>query len=259
MESQIEFLDKLDDYNKKLYGAALYYISCGLKVIPLRPGTKIPLSSSTGMNYHSASRTVTTIKKWFGKGGQYKDHNIGLVCGEDLFAVDVDDNSVWEKLVSEGWEHDGSIQETPRGGRHYLFKWQQGARNSSGKLAPNIDTRGSKDGKPASHIAAWPSIVKNGTYKWLAFKRVLPEIPEWICTKTGINDEWPPNKNKGSNKGNEDVGWEDLEDRVSPDKLKKLLHRIDLNAKHDDVYVIQYEDWCNCGMVIHTQYPDQVG
>ena len=59
---------------------------------------------------------------------------------------------------------------TKSGGLHLFFKHRDGLRNSAGKLAPGVDTRG--DG---GYVIWWPSCVPSD-HKF----RVAADLPEWI-------------------------------------------------------------------------------
>ena len=251
----IQSIEKIEGHAEQMLEAALYYGRCGFKVIPLKPGQKAMVGTKTGVNYFSGSRSAKTLKNWFGSQGKFKDCNIGLVCGEDLFAVDVDNVDNWEKIVPDGWEHVGPIQRTPSGGMHLLFKWGENAKSSNNKLGVGIDTRGG-DGSPRSHIVAWPSRVPDGEYHWEQFESTLPHIPDWIHKAMGMGKSWG-----NGNRGNEDVTMEDIEEIVPVDQIRRMLRRIDLNARLPDNsdWVITYNDWKDIGMAIHTQYPKQEG
>jgi len=72
---------------------------------------------------------------------------------------------------------------TPSGGRHHLFRQPAGKSwgNSSGKLAPKVDTRGH-----GGYIVAPPSVVDGKAYRWaegfelLTSPDRLPEPPPWL-------------------------------------------------------------------------------
>jgi hypothetical protein len=110
---------------------------------------------------------------------EYPGPLVGVPTGEasGLFVIDVDSGrhdeandwleSVSSHLPETRWHA------TKSGGWHILFKHRAGLRNSAGKLAPGVDTRG--DG---GYIIWWPFHLGFGTHKLQ-----LAELPEWIYEK----------------------------------------------------------------------------
>lgn len=155
---------------------AISYATNGFFVFPCAPGGKQPL---TLRGYKDASDNADVIRKWWENA---PSANIGLVTN-GLLVVDVDGaNNPWpgDGLVET---LDGApIQETPRGGRHYVFRSPDGYqfRNTASKIAPNVDTRGE-----GGYIIVSPSIVNDKSYKWLPYHELrnrddLPEPPQWL-------------------------------------------------------------------------------
>ena len=64
--------------------AALRYAQAGYKIIPVRRGSKMPL---TPHGAHDATSDVHTVGEWWGR--EWRGANIGLVL-DGLVAVDVD-------------------------------------------------------------------------------------------------------------------------------------------------------------------------
>jgi hypothetical protein len=66
---------------------------------------------------------------------------------------------------------------TPRGGRHYVFRWNGiNIRSSTAKIGPGIDVRG--DG---GYFVAPPSVRSDGTpYRWQQANAVIVEAPTWL-------------------------------------------------------------------------------
>jgi len=94
------------------------------------------------------------------------------------------------------------VAQTGGGGRHYFFKYPKGGlKNSAGKFAPGIDTRG--DGgyvivEPSNHISG-------GSYRWLnpePDETELAQVPEWILG--GVADS--SKVNNTSNRKNNGAG-----------------------------------------------------
>lgn len=132
-----------------------------------------------------ATRDLDKIMSMF---GDKPDLMVGLPTGEinSLFVVDLDvgngKNGIAEfrKLALQEpaiWQH------TPSGGRHVLFEWRPGLRNTAGKLAPGIDTRGEGGYiiAPGSRNGAGSYALASGEAAFLQHK--LPRAPETLLQR----------------------------------------------------------------------------
>jgi Bifunctional DNA primase/polymerase, N-terminal/Primase C terminal 1 (PriCT-1) len=123
---------------------ALSLARLGLRVIPLRPNGKVPL---TEHGCKDASADPEVIAKWW---GQWPDANVGVATGEGLFVVDIDikngveGEAAWRDLQQpHGPAPMTRTVITPSGGRHLY--WDPGGvfvRCSAGRLGAGIDIRG---------------------------------------------------------------------------------------------------------------------
>ena len=120
----------------------------GLAVFPCR-ADKIP---ATPHGFKDASGDPAGIR---GLWCRYASPLIGLPTGEinDFDVLDID-----PRHGGDAWlvEHAGQIPTTRQhstrsGGRHILFRHHPGLRNSEGKLAPGVDTRGQ-----GGYVIWWP-------------------------------------------------------------------------------------------------------
>ncbi|CAL9962551.1 DNA primase [Vibrio phage K296] len=255
--ADIHKIDQLSDFEERVHAAAKLYARNGIYVIPVMPNDKsLPYPvKKYNINYSHASRTQKTIDKWFGEGGLFRGFNLGIACGREggVFAVDVDvedkhGNRGYDNLAKLEAEHgalDAPIQETPTGGRHYLYQWTDYAKSSSGKLAKAIDTRGGDADQCKSHIVAYPSVRPEGEYRWTGYGDV-PELPKWITGSMGI--PWGGN----TSRGNDEVDEDDLETKYTPRQIWKMLECIEI----DD---LEYDEWLYCLQAIHSQHPDEIG
>lgn len=132
---------------------------------------------------NDATRDEPTIRQFFKNGAQ-----IGVATGSEsgLFVLDVD---LDEKRGINGYETleylegiHGPLPKTPqqrtgRGGMQYLFKYQEGLKNSTSKIGAGIDTRGQ-----GGYIVVAPSRNTNGPYTWVVSPRDVPlaDVPEWL-------------------------------------------------------------------------------
>ena len=159
--------------------ALSYARSYGWAVHPL----KIDKSPATKHGRDDATRDEPKIKAYFRNGAQ-----IGVATGPEsgLFVLDID---LDEKHGINGYETlaylegiHGKLPHTPcqktgRGGAQYLFKYQDGLKNSAGKVGAGIDTRGQ-----GGYIVVAPSRNTNGPYTWIVPPQDVPlaDVPQWL-------------------------------------------------------------------------------
>lgn len=146
----------------EMLAAALSYAARGWRIIPCRPGQKIPL---TEHGCKDATTDAATITAWWTR---WPTANIALACGpgSGVYVIDVDLDI--EKEV-DGW---GSLEEfpalpatvrqnSPRGGAHFLFRSDKPPRNKN-CFRPGIDIR-----SEGYYIMLAPSVHPNGkVYEW---------------------------------------------------------------------------------------------
>jgi len=257
--ARITQIDQIDDYSEKVFRAAKLYCELGWYVIPLEPGQKA--LAYKGVHYTMASRNLKTITGWFDPGtGKYPGHNIGIATGRanGIFALDVDCKegepngfeSLEELLRTDGVAMPSCpTQESPTGGKHFLFQWQENAASSTGKLGPSLDTRGGEADACKAHIVAWPSIIRNKHYKWLEGGQI-PPIPSFITKRLGV--AWTNKMQQGEGRGLEMAEDPDFEQQVPQSQIRRMLASIDPNT-------LSYDEWLRVGMAVHSQHPGEDG
>lgn len=253
--SKICDIEAIKDRDAKVLAAAVMYAEQGFYVVPIRPNGKALPGKSHNFNYVHASRNPKVIVKWFGPSGKYEGWNVGLATGrkDGTFVVDLDTHgeengiNVFSEMVPSDYEFHGPVQTTPSGGKHLVYQWREYATNSAGKLGKAIDTRGGTIDECKGHIVAWPSIVDGVEYKWDQGGKVEP-VPDWIMTKMGK----PWQKVGDGNRGNENVGFGDVEDKFSLEQILSMLSVI----QPDD---LSYDEWLEIGQAIHSQHPTGEG
>lgn len=251
-------LDGNYDRNWQIYKSALIYIDAGYYVLPLVKGGKAIPPKKYGISYGNAARTKKTIDKWFDPDtGRFRGWNIGIATGKEggVFVMDVDTHgkengyeTLDHILKTEGDLPAGPVQNTPNGGRHFLFHWQDNATSSTGKIGPAIDTRGGSVESCKGHIVAFPSIVDGKRYEWVA-GGPLPEIPKWIMEKMGV--PWRATQ-RGTGRGNELVEDADQEEIIPLEQVRRLLTSINPDE-------VEYDEWLRIGMAIKSQHPGPEG
>ena len=261
---QIETIRKLPTHAERVLASAIMYAEAGIRVVPLRPNTKIlPEKSKHDVysNQHSTN-DVELVTNWFKKGGEFEGYNIAISCGmtDGVFVVDID---VEDKQGNKGFANWAALQaehgyvntanvKTPSGGAHHFFKWTEGCRPTAGKLAGAIDTRGGKANVCSSHVAAFPSTTKDGKYDWVDAE-VIAETPTWIINGIAKNTGAFANVKApvSTGRGNENVEEDDsFSERVYTLKqLKAMLACINIED-------LEYTEWVAVVQIIHSQHPD---
>lgn len=258
--ADITALDGEYDYNWQVFEAAKAYIEAGYYVVPIVRNGKAMPPKRYGITYGNAAITKKTVTKWFEPDtGIFKGWNIGIATGRagGVFVMDVDTHGKEDghETLAHILEKEnefmpkGPRQKTPSGGMHYLFRWQEHATNSTGKLGPALDTRGGTMDSCKGHIVAFPSKIDGIPYKWET-GGPLPDIPKWIMDKMGV--PWKPNPHAGAGRGNEMVEDADTEATIPPEQVVRLLSSVNPNE-------IEYEEWLRIGMAIKSQYPGEDG
>jgi KaiC/GvpD/RAD55 family RecA-like ATPase len=153
--------------------AALRYAQVGYKVMPVRRGSKLPL---TPHGAHDATSDADRIGEWWGV--RWRGAGIGLVL-DGLVVVDVDPRNGGDVTVLPHPLPDTCTAKTGGGGWHYLFK-ANGSRYP-GQLAPGIDCKSG----PGAYIVVEPSLHPTGaTYCWVdesePWNRQPADAPAWL-------------------------------------------------------------------------------
>jgi hypothetical protein len=159
--------------------AALVYAQrLGWPVFPCKPRGKVPLSPS---GFKNATTDPHMIALWW---KNWPDANIGIptgkVSGFDVLDVDEGGDDTLADLVTEHGEIPDTVESlTGGGGRHILYRHQDGVRNSARRL-PGLDIRGE-----GGYIIAAPSVHESGRqYHWEHSSRPgeaeIAKWPDWL-------------------------------------------------------------------------------
>ncbi len=174
------------------------YAERGWPVFPLIDNGKLPRKNSNG--FHDATIDLAQVEAWWTASPLA---NIGVATGEasQIIVLDVD-------ALTGAHKHDGAkalaeagivlpdtaVAETPNGGRHYYFKFTQGAKSKSksnimvnGKALLGVDVRAE-----GGYIVAVGSVIDGRQYKWI-HDADLAEFPEELKQ---IEEPKPPQPDK---------------------------------------------------------------
>lgn len=148
----------------QLLPSALWYASLGIPVFPLQPGGKRPV---TRHGVDDATTEQTCIHDWW---KSTPAANIGLACGHTFDVIDIDGPQAviaWARI--EGLPDPLGSVSTPRPGGTHLYVPPLGIGNTTGSIAPGIDTRshgGYVVAPPSILHAGMPGVKAAGTYRW---------------------------------------------------------------------------------------------
>ena len=165
--------------NNTLHEAALQYAEMGLKVFPVQPGGKSPLTKN---GFHDATTDETRINAWWDFA---PDANIGCAL-DGLFVVDIDPGGEEWLAGDPDKQMDlltGATQQTPRGGTHHVFKLPEGALWSRKVKQVHADVDLLTEG---GYIVLPPSrVAGKGDYRWIEGCELesidrLREPMEWL-------------------------------------------------------------------------------
>lgn len=216
--------------------AAIAYAAMGWHVLPVRPGSKVPLIERW---QERATCDVHAIRDWWQK---WPKAGIGVHCGSSgLAVIDVDPRNggtatIDAMQVERGflWDQDCAIARTGGGGWHYVFSAPEGIR-LPGKLGPGVDLLNGD-----RYFIVEPTVhpVTGRAYRWdgphPANMPPLPALPEVWWTSADAPtvaspDAWDPLA---------DFGPDHLED--TPANRRRVKSALDALSAD-----IDYPEWRN--------------
>lgn len=164
--------------------AALGYASRGWHVLPCGGESgKIPL---TQHGVHEAATDRHEVARWWQR---WPSANIGVATGSrsGFWALDIDGAEGWATLGEIEREHGPMpqtvVQETPKGGLHFLFSYRPGGDRIGNKVRalPSVDTRSN-----GGYILVDPSFSPSAGRAWAWQPGRVPgtvptaPAPEWL-------------------------------------------------------------------------------
>lgn len=183
----------------ELVAAALAYAAEGLRVHPLKPGTKVPMLDDWP---ELATTKAKLIKKWWRR---WPNANVGIATGKasDLWVLDVDTGSHPDEaratlldLVDKHGLDLAGIRRivTPSGGVHYWYRYPKGEGVWTNKGGNRIRKNGGIDVRAeGGQVAAWPSVIKRdnkgkpypgGPRQYADRGGERAKLPKWLAKMT---------------------------------------------------------------------------
>lgn len=173
---------------------AIEMAKLGFEVLPVDPDTKKPYKSQkfAGTKWGKTSDPEQVESDW----KQWPNANLGVAAGpgSGIWVIDLDldsdeglDGFAEFSSLARGKEPIPKtvMVNTPRGGRHYWFKWPDGGNvgNSASVLAPGIDVRGE-----GGFVVAPPSEKPGvGFYQYVKdhapWEVEVAQAPAWLLEK----------------------------------------------------------------------------
>ena len=154
----------------ELFNAALEYADRRLKVFPIWPDTKQPLTANGHLD---ATTNDDQITQWW---TAYPAANIGLSLADSgLVALDIDaykTECAWDHYRGANIVDAGFIQKSPRGGLHYIFTADP-TDTFVGSPCPGVDI------KHKGYILLAPSTFEGKAYE-VVRDEDLTALPSWL-------------------------------------------------------------------------------
>jgi len=158
--------------------AARRYAALGYPVFPLAPGEKRPHPRLAPNGFRSATTDLATLEAWWrldpGAG-------VGIAPGPGVLVLDADSPEALEAL-QDRWPElkRAPLQRSPRGGGHLFLRVPEEVGRAIPAKAKALDGLADIRGLGRSYLAAWPTALPNGAYRWerpLVAPEELPEAP----------------------------------------------------------------------------------
>lgn len=156
----------------EMKSAALKYAGVGMPVFPLKPGTKVPMTSS---GFLDATTDPLVVGKWWAR---WPDANIGYAIPEGQVVVDIDPrNGGRETIAALPYGFPKTLHAATAGGGDHLFFSIDPDASLKKTLGPGVDLKLGGRG----YVVLAPSVIEGGgRYSWVGDERYpLAAFPTW--------------------------------------------------------------------------------
>lgn len=180
--------------------AALELSRAGYRVLPLKPGEKVPLGRLVPNGHHDASCDLAKIVRWWTEA---PEANIGLALEPNLIVFDLDRHradadgiEAFKRLKGSNSVSSVPAQKTAGNGAHIIFKNAPACVSGKLDLAPGIEV------KTSGYIVVAPSRVAGrnltppragepGVYEWADSRDIVtllpPPMPNWLSEAIDVH------------------------------------------------------------------------
>jgi hypothetical protein len=158
--------------------AAKGYAALGYPCFPLAPGEKRPHPRLAPHGFRDATTDPARLESWWEEDPRA---GVGIAPGGSVLALDADTPEALEELQARWPElRAAPLQRSPRGGGHIFLRVPEEVGRPIPAKAKALGGLADIRGLGRSYLAAWPTALPNGAYRWergLVPPEELPEAP----------------------------------------------------------------------------------
>jgi hypothetical protein len=158
--------------------AAKGYAALGYPCFPLAPGEKRPHPRLVPHGFKEASLDPARLESWW---RQDPGAGVGIAPRPSVLVMDADSGEALEELQARWPElRTAPLQRSPRGGGHLFLSVPPEVGAAIPARAKALDGLADIRGLGRSYLAAWPTALPSGGYRWarpLVAPEALPEAP----------------------------------------------------------------------------------
>lgn len=214
---------------EKIRDAALAYAARGVPVFPCNPINKRPLTPN---GFKNATTETSSIELWW---RTWPNAMVAAPTGQasGFFVLDLDvdaargvngDRTLQVLIGSNGSLPATATQSTPRGGRHYFFRYPgRRVKNSASQIGEGLDVRG--DG---GYIILAPSRNAQGAqYAWDTAEGLdaLSAAPDWLLQLVAAPSPSGADRNKSKNAKKHILKELESVSKAAPGQRNEALNR----------------------------------
>lgn len=191
-------IDHIEDYDLKIYKAAVWYAKQGIFIVPF-----MPYGYPKGLSQRHASKSIDKINEWWHpETGLFPGASIAMAhggqsgyCAIDLDTKKADGIQALADLQAaygkyndqEGEDLQTLMALTPSGGRHLIFKFHPEIISNSEVTIAGIDARGGYKANPLENggitfvePSRKPTEDGDKYYRWDESVTQIIDMPQWL-------------------------------------------------------------------------------